>query len=56
MFKKVFAAALILLIYGQISAQTTAQSYTQNIDGTKLTFDMQAIPAGKFQMGNKNGK
>jgi len=56
MFKKVFAAALILLTHEQNFAQTPLKSYTQNIDGTKLTFDMQPIPAGKFQMGNKAGK
>ena len=46
----------LTFICGQISAQTAAESYTQNIDGTKLTFDMLSIPAGKFLMGNKNGK
>lgn len=56
MLKKIIAFALITITYGQISAQTNAKSYTQNIDGTKLTFDMQSIPAGKFKMGNKNGK
>jgi len=32
------------------------QSYTQQIEGTKLSFTMQAIPAGEFLMGSKKGK
>ncbi len=43
-----------------IALQTFAQekpgSYKQQIDGTKLSFEMQAIPAGEFVMGSKNGK
>ena len=30
-------------------------SYTQQIDGTKLSFEMKAIPAGQFVMGSKKG-
>ncbi|RDC56550.1 formylglycine-generating enzyme family protein [Pedobacter chinensis] len=56
MFKKVIAFALITFIYQQNFAQNTLKSYTQAINGTKLTFDMQAVPAGKFQMGSKAGK
>nr|WP_316801379.1 formylglycine-generating enzyme family protein [Pedobacter frigidisoli] len=55
MFKKFIAPALILLSFGKNYAQEF-KSYTQNIDGTKLTFDMQAIPAGTFKMGSKTGK
>nr|WP_231582668.1 formylglycine-generating enzyme family protein [Pedobacter sp. BMA] len=55
MFKKFIAPALILLSFGKNYAQEF-KSYTQNIDGTKLTFDMQAIPAGAFKMGSKTGK
>ncbi|PST81928.1 sulfatase-modifying factor [Pedobacter yulinensis] len=32
------------------------KAYTQKINGTRLQFDMQAIPAGSFQMGSKAGK
>ncbi|WP_129716562.1 SUMF1/EgtB/PvdO family nonheme iron enzyme [Pedobacter sp. SYP-B3415] len=32
------------------------KAYTQKINGTQLQFDMQAIPAGSFQMGSKSGK
>ncbi|TBO40184.1 formylglycine-generating enzyme family protein [Pedobacter kyonggii] len=56
MFKKLIAVALISYPCAQISAQTSNDSYTQSINGTKLKFDMQAIPAGKFKMGNKTGK
>jgi len=30
-------------------------TYTQQIDGTKLQFDMRLIPAGKFNMGSDQG-
>ena len=56
MFKKLIAVALISYPCAQISAQTSSDSYTQSINGTKLKFDMQAIPAGKFKMGSKTGK
>lgn len=56
MFKKLIAAVLIAYPCAQISAQTPSDSYTQSINGTKLKFDMQAIPAGKFKMGSKTGK
>jgi len=56
MFKKVIAFALILFTYEQILAQNTLKPYTQTVDGTKLTFDMQPIPAGTFKMGNSTGK
>ncbi|KIO77813.1 sulfatase-modifying factor [Pedobacter lusitanus] len=41
-----------------ISCWSFAQekSYTQQIEGTKLTFTMQAVPAGEFLMGSKKGK
>ena len=56
MFKKLIAVALIAYPCAQISAQTSSESYTQSINGTKLKFDMQAITAGKFKMGSKTGK
>lgn len=56
MFKKLIALALIAYPCAQIFAQSTSSSYTQSINGTKLKFDMQAIPAGKFKMGSKTGK
>ncbi|MBB6239232.1 formylglycine-generating enzyme required for sulfatase activity [Pedobacter sp. AK013] len=56
MFKKLIAVALIAYPSAQILAQKPSDSYTQSINGTKLKFDMQAIPAGKFKMGSKNGK
>jgi formylglycine-generating enzyme required for sulfatase activity len=56
MFKKLFAVALIINPCVQIFAQSSTDSYSQAINGTKLKFDMQAIPAGKFKMGSKTGK
>ena len=56
MFKKLIAVALLANPCAQIFAQSTNSSYTQSINGTKLKFDMQAIPAGKFKMGSKTGK
>lgn len=37
-------------------AQEKMGAYTQEIKGTKLNFEMQAIPGGIFMMGSKNGK
>lgn len=56
MFKKLIAAALIISPCVQVFAQNQTGKYTQTINGTKLKFDMQAIPAGKFKMGSKTGK
>jgi sulfatase modifying factor 1 len=56
MFKKLIAVALIINPCVQIFAQSSTDSYSQAINGTKLKFDMQAIPAGKFKMGSKTGK
>ncbi|TCD08630.1 formylglycine-generating enzyme family protein [Pedobacter frigidisoli] len=54
--KRIIAFALMILYYEQNFAQTEFKSYNQSINGTKLTFDMQTIPAGKFKMGSKTGK
>lgn len=37
-------------------AQEKIGAYKQEIKGTKLNFEMQAIPGGAFLMGSKNGK
>lgn len=39
----------------QLHAQQKTSNYKQQIDGTKLSFDMQAINAGSFLMGSKDG-
>ncbi len=36
--------------------QEKGKSYTQEIQGTKLSFTMQPIPEGQFQMGSQKGK
>jgi len=47
----------LVLFYTQTTnAQAKAESYKQQIDGTTLSFEMQAIPAGEFTMGSKKGK
>jgi sulfatase modifying factor 1 len=56
MLKKLIVSTLILFPYTSIFAQQKLTSYTQNIEGTKLKFDMQAIPSGTFKMGSENGK
>ncbi|MCZ4244829.1 formylglycine-generating enzyme family protein [Pedobacter punctiformis] len=56
MFKKLIAVALISYPCVHIFAQNTTSPYVQNINGTQLKFEMQAIPEGTFQMGSKNGK
>lgn len=46
-----------VLLYTQTAvAQTKVESYKQQIDGTTLSFEMQAVPAGEFTMGSKKGK
>ena len=48
----------MLLVLLTLTYQVKAQqhkNYQQAIQGTKLAFDMQAIPAGEFLMGSKNG-
>ena len=42
------------LFFNQAKAQQH-KNYQQKIEGTKLVFDMQAIPAGEFLMGSKKG-
>lgn len=52
-----FSLFVTLLLYtSQTIAQTKAESYKQQIDGTTLSFEMQAVPAGEFTMGSKKGK
>jgi formylglycine-generating enzyme required for sulfatase activity len=36
-------------------AQEKPESYKQQLEGTKLSFDMVAIPGGEFMMGSKKG-
>lgn len=45
-------SAMSTLAFAQ---QSPHQAYTQQIDGTKLSFEMKAIPAGQFAMGSKQG-
>lgn len=54
-FKLSLALPLIVCAF-QASAQDKHEVYTQQINGTKLSFEMKAIPGGAFQMGSKKGK
>ncbi len=48
----------LVICLALITLQSKAQkhdAYQQKIEGTKLSFDMQAVPAGNFLMGSKNG-
>jgi len=48
---------LVLLINSFFcTGQQKLESYRQQIDGTPLSFTMQAVPAGEFQMGSSKGK
>jgi sulfatase modifying factor 1 len=52
---KLGMGCLLLLISFKSVAQQKHETYTQKLEGTKLSFDMQAIPGGNFLMGSKNG-
>lgn len=45
-----------ILLEFQAFSQEKFSTYKQQINGTKVSFDMQAIPAGDYLMGSKNGK
>jgi len=47
---------IVPLLMGNFLSFAQEKSYVQQIEGTKLSFSMQAIPAGEFLMGSKNGK
>lgn len=54
-FKLSFLVPLTALVM-QANAQEKPAAYKQQINGTKLSFEMQAIPGGEFMMGSKKGK
>ncbi len=49
------ALPLVFCVF-QASAQEKQEAYKQEINGTKLSFEMKAIPGGEFLMGSKKGK
>ncbi|MFC6100761.1 formylglycine-generating enzyme family protein [Olivibacter domesticus] len=53
--KRKLAILLFLATYNLYSYAQNNSSYTQNIDGTKLSFEMKAIPKGTFDMGDDQG-
>ncbi|TKC55459.1 formylglycine-generating enzyme family protein [Pedobacter hiemivivus] len=53
---KLSLALLLILFAFKASSQEKQEAYTQQINGTKLSFEMKAIPAGEFSMGSKKGK
>ena len=48
-----FAICLLFIAFQSLAQQHTA--YLQKIEGTKLSFEMKAIPGGSFLMGNATG-
>lgn len=55
MKSKLALALPLLFCTFQVAAQDKQEAYTQKIDGTALSFEMKAIPAGAFLMGSKKG-
>ncbi len=54
---KIAALCLCLLIFTSTTkAQQKNIAYRQQIDGTKVSFEMQPIPAGEYLMGSKMGR
>lgn len=45
-----------LFLMGYVSAQTTGERYIQQIPGTKVSFGMEAIPAGTYLRGSDVGE
>lgn len=45
-------SVLLLTSHAGFSQQAAEKNYTQDIPGTKLAFDMVAVPGGSFQMGS----
>ena len=56
MKSKLSLLPFLLLFAFSLLAQEKHEAYTQQINGTKLSFEMRAIPAGEFLMGSKKGK
>jgi formylglycine-generating enzyme required for sulfatase activity len=57
MFNKSCLVLLIVILFEfQAFSQEKFSSYNQQINGSKLSFDMQAIPAGEYLMGSNKGK
>ncbi len=56
MLKTLIVAFGFLIFISQLQAQQNNQSYEQLIDGTKVSFKLQIIPAGEYLMGSKNGR
>lgn len=55
MFKTLSISLCFVIATTQLQAQQKHTSYHQEIDGTKASFEMKAIPAGEYLMGSKNG-
>jgi hypothetical protein len=49
---RTFAAALGLWCLGWQAAAPAHATYTETIPGTKISFDMIAVPGGAFVMGS----
>ncbi len=56
MNRKFQITMLCLLLFGlQSQAQEKFNAYSQKIEGTSVSYEMQPVPGGSFLMGSKNG-
>ena len=54
---KIAALCLCFLLFNfAVQAQEKQDAYRQQIEGTKVSFEMQPIPAGEYLMGSQKGK
>ncbi|MBE9663724.1 formylglycine-generating enzyme family protein [Mucilaginibacter myungsuensis] len=56
MRSRISILSILLLSAVSATAQEKPKNYKQDIDGTKLSFEMTGIPGGQFVMGSKKGK
>jgi sulfatase modifying factor 1 len=56
MFKRIICLIGAITFTTNCIAQENLKPYSQIINGTKLSFEMQAVPAGEFKMGSEKGK
>lgn len=47
---------LPFMMVGGVFAQSSFEGYTQEIPGTEIRFDMQAIPGGTYERGSESGE
>ncbi|QNL48654.1 SUMF1/EgtB/PvdO family nonheme iron enzyme [Olivibacter sp. SDN3] len=55
MYRKLISLSILAISQLTLHATQDTSSYTQAINGTNLSFEMKAIPKGKFKMGSESG-